>query len=69
MAAFRTGEYELEKCGSILFNILFKAGRFLLNNKISVFIIADLFAHVCLHFDSISLILPLFWVHCGYFEY
>ena len=40
-----------------------------MSKRISVFLIADFFAHECLHLDSIAFILPLFWVHCGYFEY
>jgi hypothetical protein len=39
------------------------------SKRISVFLIADMFLHIFLHFDSISFSLPLFWVHSGYFEY
>jgi hypothetical protein len=55
-----------------------KAGEFVWNEGgvvpattsiFSVFLNRRVFAHLFWHLDIISLMLPLFWVHFGYFEY
>jgi hypothetical protein len=35
----------------------------------SVFLIAHFSDHTILYLDGISFIVPLFWVHFGYFQY
>jgi hypothetical protein len=39
------------------------------SKRISVFLIAHFYAHTFLYLDGISFNVPLFWVHCGYFQY
>jgi hypothetical protein len=39
------------------------------SKRISVFLIAHFSAHTYLYLDGILFCVPLFWVHCGYFQY